>query len=355
MAVEPVIYNCHIHTFTHRAVPDRFLHPVLMKTVKAGPIRRVLQHGMARFWPFDSRDRLERYANFLDVSHQKTQEQVFERIRPRYPSKTRFVVLPMDMAKMGSGDVEQELEEQHAELAQLRDNYPDNVIPFAAVDPRRRGVLDHLKDLIEKKNFRGIKLYPNLGYSPTEGELKKIWKYADDRGLPVITHCSRGGPRGILGRNASMPVTDRMLDRLTAPVNYKPVLKKYPNVKICLAHFGGEAEWHEYLGNPPIHDAEGESWNWVKQILDMMRSGDHPNLYADISYTVFKFQEFVPPLKVFLSNEAVREHTLFGSDFYMIENERYREKQLSMNLRASLGEDLFWQIANKNPKQFLGE
>jgi hypothetical protein len=47
------------------------------------------------------------------------------------------------------------------------------------------------------------------------------------------------------------------------------------------------------------------------------------------------------------------QKVLFGSDYYMVESEKYSEKRLSIDLRAELGEDKFWQIANVNPKKYL--
>ncbi len=80
---------------------------------------------------------------------------------------------------------------------------------------------------------------------------------------------------------------------------------------------------------------------------------EHPNLYTDISYTIFYFQEFVPALKVFLTDPVVRTRVLFGSDYYMADIEQDNERILSINLRAALGEECFWQIANANPKRYL--
>lgn len=56
---------------------------------------------------------------------------------------------------------------------------------------------------------------------------------------------------------------------------------------------------------------------------------------------------------VFLTYPALRNRILFGSDYYMTKNERFEERLLSMNLRALLGEDVFWQIADINPRHYL--
>ncbi len=84
-----------------------------------------------------------------------------------------------------------------------------------------------------------------------------------------------------------------------------------------------------------------------------MQSGNYPNLYADISYTIFNFQENAPLLKILLQDKSILPKVLFGSDFYMVECEKYSEKRLSTDLRAILGESAFWTIANKNPIKYL--
>lgn len=122
-------------------------------------------------------------------------------------------------------------------------------------------------------------------------------------------------------------------------------MKKYKKMRLCLAHFGGNEEWKKYLEYPSEND------NWLYRIRKMMLEYD--NLYADISYSIFSFQDNAPILKVLLQDKTIKERVLFGSDFYMATKEKYEEKRLSITLRAMLGEELFWQIANINPKQFL--
>ena len=72
-----------------------------------------------------------------------------------------------------------------------------------------------------------------------------------------------------------------------------------------------------------------------------------------VSYTIFRFQQYAPILKVFLYDEKVRRRTLFGSDYYMIEQEKFSERYLSMCLRAEIGDDWFRQIAVSNPRDYL--
>jgi predicted TIM-barrel fold metal-dependent hydrolase len=371
------ITNCHIHTFTYEHVPDRWVPRPVGLLLRGAWLRRPLLRLLRRISP-ETRDRYERFAQILELSYaEKHQEGVFETVRGYYPENTRFVILPMDMALMGAGNVEKSIADQHEELAQLRDKYPTQVIPFAAVDARRDDVEETTKRLIEDRGFRGIKLYPPLGSHPNDPALARLYEYAAERDIPVITHCSRPAGVRYRGKATARMLTDPMtggplkdpttgqpfgetdiegiLTVLTDPDTYKPILEKHPSLRICLAHFGGAGDWATYL-NRPWHEDDGSGKkSWLAKILDMIRSGKYPNLYTDVSYTVFADDEYVHVLKVLLSDPRVAERVLFGSDFYVVENAKLEERRISMRVRSILGEQLFRQIAEENPRRFLGE
>jgi predicted TIM-barrel fold metal-dependent hydrolase len=143
------------------------------------------------------------------------------------------------------------------------------------------------------------------------------------------------------------------------PENYQRIYahKELKKLRICLAHFGGEREWERHLKS--LDDID-KNPAWVKVIADMIRSGEYPNLYTDISYTAFSPHrpgvniDLYDYLNVLLQNELLRTHVLFGSDYYMVEIEKMTEKEVSIALRSRLGEELFFQIAYHNPRKFLG-
>jgi predicted TIM-barrel fold metal-dependent hydrolase len=129
----------------------------------------------------------------LETTHKKSQKEVFGLVRGYYPKGTRFIVLPMDMTHMGRGRPARTIDQQHSELIRLRECYPEAIL-FAAVDPRRLDV-DKTIEFLESHQFRGIKLYPPLGYHPNDPTLEPLYSFAEDRGLAVMTHCSR--PAGV--------------------------------------------------------------------------------------------------------------------------------------------------------------
>jgi predicted TIM-barrel fold metal-dependent hydrolase len=208
--------------------------------------------------------------------------------------------------------------------------------------------------------------------------------------IPVMTHCSPGG----IWQYGLSEVKRRAY---TNPESYLPVFEAYPTLKLCLAHFGGAEEWARRLNRELKKDKYPEQ-PWVRTIYEMISGGQDQcptacliiisklfepvcrlesilevylrmfamraalcNLYTDIAYTVFTprvqglYVDLVDYLKVLLSQPRVRTRVLFGSDYYMVAQEKMSEKEASILLRSRLGEDLYRQIAYTNPMEYLGK
>jgi len=346
------ITNCHIHTFTTAHAPLYFPHPAVAIFRKVPYLVKVVRW-LTGLLPWEAwHDFMLRMENFHDTSQRRTQEEVLKEILFFYPPDARFVVLPMDMAKIGQGPVQQDIFDQHSDLAALAANpkYAGRVIPFATAFPPRPEAADEVRRCFETLGFRGLKLYPKLGFAPDHPVLmNEIYPLCIKHNVPVISHCSRGG---VYGRGWKGPRGEAVSD----PRAFIPVMKAFPDLRVCLAHFGGDADWQEYLntGVDP-DDPDARTRNWVTSIADMIRSGEFPNLYSDISYTIFKFAEYMPLLSLYLEDEVLRQRVLFGSDFYMTRQEHLSEKAVSIRLREHLGEAAFRQIAEVNPSAWLGE
>lgn len=353
MSEEKYIINCHIHTFSKEAVPPEF--PPYLHILTKHQFTRRLTGKLLRLCGriIKGRDIFERYANFVEIADYDNQMEIFQRVRGRYPLNTKFIVLPMDMRGMGYGEPRQDIDNQHLELKSLVDCYPDQIIPFIHIDPRSGtpclsgpNSLAFIRKFHEK-GFKGIKLYPPLGYDPTAEFLMPIYKYANEHNLPVMVHCNRGGVK-------NKRFKDKDINRTTAPHKYRQVLSRFPEMRLCLAHYGGSEEWDRYLKCEWLDDNTSlEEMDWLSQISTMIRSGNYPNLFADISYTIFRYERYIPVLKVLLEDERIRSRVLFGSDYYMIEREKTPERELSIRLRSALGRDTFNLIAHHNPILYL--
>jgi predicted TIM-barrel fold metal-dependent hydrolase len=358
-----IIYNCHAHLFTRKHVPNRFLPAILMWLVEKKGVRAIAR----KVFPFTDRDMVDRYINFFEVSLKNEQAEVLEKLKGYYPfgsiDQTHFVILPMDMEYMLAGKVEESLAQQHLELERLV-NAGEPVIPFMATDPRRPNLLAMVQDLHTNHGFKGIKIYPPLGYYPNDARLDPVYQYAEQNNLPVMTHCSRGGvyvkevtqamkdePNPIGRPVDTTKKAKEFSDIYAHPANYDPIATKYPKLKICLAHFGGGDEWDKYLDHPWTPGSNPLNKSWLSVVIDLILK--HDNIYTDISSTLFESESYIDLLKVLLENQKIRERVLFGSDFYMMERVKEKERNQAIKIRSRLGPALYNQIASVNPTRYL--
>ena len=346
------IYNCHIHTFTAEHIPDKFLRLGLVSALRRPWLRKFILWFFTKALPLSNKDSAARTGRFLARGAFQSQKKVFEYVQRQYPSGTRFIVLPMDMEFMGAGKPEVLYEAQLQELARLRDEENGAVIPFCAVDPRRPNVTAEFTRWHREYKIRGVKIYPSLGYFPDDPVLLEVYAYCQKNKLPVMAHCSTGGIR-------QTGLSREQAENFAHPANYKTILKQFPKLHFCLAHFGGADEWERHLtGETP---RRGEDATWLTAIMSMLRSGKYPNLYTDVSYTLFTEMPAYRPftyfdfLKVLLAEKNVCERVLFGTDYYMVEREKVSEKEVSVALRSHLGEKMYFQLAHHNPRRYLYE
>ena len=268
---------------------------------------------------------LKRYLNIVRFANYAEQWKVYDRLVKQYPAGSKFIVLPMDMAYMQAGRPKRDYAEQMALLARIKENHEEDFFPFVFVDPRRteaggktflsytasNGVITlgdcFIRDYIETKDFSGFKIYPALGYFPFDARLLPLWKYAADRGIPIMTHCIRGviyyrgskekawdahpvfrqylGPDDPGYKAQDTDYQPMLLEQMKAvdvqdifthPLNYACLYKKelliqlvreHPelhavfgyepstdtmqydlsHLKLCFGHFGGEDEWLKYF------------------------------------------------------------------------------------------------------------
>jgi len=351
------ITNCHTHTFTAAHVPRYYPHKLLWIFKRIPGLVRLMAWVLRVLGQRELADTLDRLYRFQQEGARARQADILTSIRRQYPANTRFVVLPMDMSPICHGPVAADLAAQHDELAAMAhaDENLGQVIPFATLHPDAPGAVAEFRRAVEGLKFRGLKLYPRLGFPPDHDLLmREVYPLMQDLGLPVISHCSRGGVRsGCISRH--------LANRYTEPAAFVPVMAKFPGLRVCLAHFGGQTDWRRYVndGLDP-DDPEARRANWQVAIRDMIGSGEWPGLWTDISYTLFHFDDNLPFLKLFLGGEGdhaerLRRRVLFGSDFYMTRQETLSERAVCFRLRTGLGEDLFRQIAQTNPEVWLGE
>lgn len=356
--------NAHTHIFTTGHVPKRFL-PFWLKAIADVIVTQKLVSFLRVIRLGGLADLLKRYYNFKKIGEYGSQEEIFKHLSGFYPANTSFVALPMDMAYMKAGEVPESLEQQLDQLSAIKKkfptgNHPYELLPFVFAHPERPKLLDLIKKYIEDHNFSGIKIYPALGYFPHDPRLEEVYRYAEENSIPVITHCSRGGVfyKGKLTKERRTDVRTGVehplmknaafTDVFSDPDRYTALLNDFPKLKLCFAHFGGANEWDKFLKESWHGDA---AQSWFYKVLEKV-SNENWNAYTDISYTLYN-SKYYATLKSFLhSNERLKERVLFGTDYYMVEQE-VSERTFGINVRGFLGENLWNQITVTNPNEFL--
>ncbi len=154
-------------------IPNGYFPLFLVPALRITPLRWLIKVIMKWIIPWSQNNKVHRYAAFLKAAYRNTQEGNLKQLMGYYPVGSKFIILPMDMHYMGAGRIKKDIDKQHRMLADLfKDGkYNDVIIPFAHIDPRRPGSLERLDSLVTNDHFRGVKIYPPLGYRPDDDVL----------------------------------------------------------------------------------------------------------------------------------------------------------------------------------------
>jgi predicted TIM-barrel fold metal-dependent hydrolase len=179
-----------------------------------------------------------------------------------------------------TGEPEISIEEQNKIIFKTAKKYPDKIIPFVHIDPRRRGAIEFVKKAVEEWGAKGLKLHPGAGFNPEESATLKLIEAVADYGIPVITHT---GP-------SIVPTSSRYCD----PIYLDKILLSFPQINVIVAHMA-------YGYRPQLC-----SFAWQR-----------PNLYTDISVSQDMAKKDYPKFARTI-REVVDafgpERVLFGTD-----------------------------------------
>lgn len=185
--------------------------------------------------------------------------------------------------------------------------------------------------------FLGFKMYPPLGYKPLDPRLPFLHDASRDgdcfyarcarEGIPILAHCSPGGMWTHdlelyleCDGASSTPATDEPMPketgkRLFTPEGYfwtsyvhpgawREVLVRFPELRLCLAHFGGK-EWKRGLDS-----------DWITGIISLTKEFD--NVYTDFScWDIGDARETFVRVLSHKQHAHLKKKILFGTDWYM--------------------------------------
>lgn len=258
---------------------------------------------------------------------------------------------------------------QVAELKDLSEDYP--VLPFLFCDPRRAELPNDEnlyflfgKAFCQAPFFFGIKIYPSLGYDPSDNRLWPIYRICEKLRIPVLTHCGgetvgadypelviRQGDTElkIYARNRS-----EMAYKLNDPSRWRLVLEKFPLLKLNFGHFGGYETWMTSNNDVAKRDYQERK----NTIIDFMHMYD--NVYADFSFNFVErdlTNNFIN--RIFTKGEEkVLSRSLFGTDYWVVNKEsnliRSQEQFISKVMDAGGEEGLYKLIRDNSYKYLFG-
>jgi len=359
------MFNCHTHIFHDEHVPEHFLPGIakpLVNLLENGKITSALEKACRNVNLDGLASQIAKFHSFTVNSASKPEQNTLDKtLIPAYPPGTRFIVLTMDMEYMEAGKPRRSFINQLDTLAQLTrfQKYKNIIHPFVAVDPRRPDVFKEMRRRIEKDNYWGIKMYPPLGFFPFDERLNEVYAYAQDNQIPIMTHCTRGGVfyRGhihnvhpISGKTIPGRNNNHLSEGFTDPNNYVFLLEKYPNLKICFAHYGGQGEWVYKKSYNPNDPAAHKPWPDV--INELLLNPKYPELYTDISYTLYDTATCLEPLQTYMQDPVLRTKIMYGSDFYMQTQEMNEELFLS-GVQKGLSQEDFERLSHSNVLNYL--
>lgn len=166
-------------------------------------------------------------------------------------------------------------------IADVANKYPDRLMAFAGIDPRRENALDLLKQCFEEFGMKGLKYHCDSGYAPNSPESIKILKYLEKKEGILLTHTGPLGPPAIC--------------KYTEPILLSETSNQLPNLKIIAAHMGSPPRWREWAALAAFY----------------------PNLYGDMAmwqaYAFGKYELFCRELRD-LIDYAGLEKVMFASD-----------------------------------------
>jgi predicted TIM-barrel fold metal-dependent hydrolase len=221
------------------------------------------------------------------------EETLARRATERYPDESGEKIIKwmndagIDFTCVNTVDnVDYEMTDETAQMANKRiadiaNKFPDRLMAFAGIDPRRENALDMLKQCFEDYGIKGLKYHCDSGYDPNSPESIKILKYLEKQGGILLTHT------GPLGPPAQCKYTE--------PILLSETSNKLPNLKIIAAHMGSAPKWREWAALAAFY----------------------PNLYGDMAmwqaYAFGRYELFCRELRD-LIDYAGLEKVMFASD-----------------------------------------
>lgn len=221
--------------------------------------------------------------------------------------------------------------------------------------------------------YIGFKMYTPLGYKPSDYEhwLPRMASYfgrCESEGIPILAHCTPGGMytnerhlyyeseteavkaslRAEYGREPrSSERVKYYSDAFVSPSAWRPVMRRFPNLTLCLAHFVGD-DWEEWTSHIRANVAVRTIWGtrdpgpwwedqthapWLRAMVQLIE--DYDRVYTDVSY-FFVYKHEAAFAWLLRQHPKLKRRINFGTDWYMVENSISGYDKYCRKMKASI-------------------
>lgn len=157
----------------------------------------------------------------------------------------KAAVLAVDNGLLhGEGQVG--IEGQNRAVADAAKRFPDRLIAFMSVDPRRPEALELVDRCVNDFGMKGLKCHPDAGWYPDDEAYYPFWDKIREFRLPVLTHTG--------------PLQPPSVNECVHPARLDKLARDFPELTFIAAHM---------------------AFGWYKELIEVARKRD--NLMVDIA------------------------------------------------------------------------
>ncbi|WP_328396286.1 4-hydroxyphenyl-beta-ketoacyl-CoA hydrolase [Nocardia sp. NBC_00416] len=201
------------------------------------------------------------------------------------------------------------------EIAEGAARHNDVLIPFGSVDPwQGRAAVKRVRNLVEQYGVRGFKFHPSLqGFAPDDRQFYPLYEAIAEAGVPALFHT------GQTGIGSGLPGGHGIKLRYSDPMLLDDVAADFPELTVIMAH-------------PAVP--------WVDAQIAV--ATHKANVFIDLSGWSPKY---FPPQLVKAANTMLRGKVLFGSDFPVIQVDRWMNDFRDLDIKPEVAPLIFKQNA----------
>ena len=207
------------------------------------------------------------------------------------------------------------------EVKTIVDLAPDRFIGFASVDPHRDDAVEILDHAFKNLGLKGLKLNPSKQkFYPNDEKLKHIYEKCIEYNRPIMFHSG-------MSWEPNTPV------KYSHPLNFEEVAINYPELRMCLAHFG---------------------WPYVDDTVMLLLK--YPNIYTDTSILPmdspkdFYEQVFTKTMATSWIDSNLNNKVMFGSNGPRFRAAKLKPALEELKFRPTTVQKIF----GLNAMKFLG-